>query len=83
VSVRFFVSVDRFEGRPQPIAVLLTDDGKTINMPKSLLPAGAKPGDVLSLSLEFDADATRKLAEQTRQAQDALKQTDPGGDLRL
>ena len=45
------LSLDRFEGKGKQIAVLVADDGATLNVPKSLLPAGAKPGDVLSFSL--------------------------------
>ena len=77
------VSLDRFEGKNQSIAVLLTDDGVAINIPRSLLPKGARPGDVLNLTLERDDEATRKLAEQTRQVQKDLKATDPGGDIKL
>ncbi|MGC8640068.1 MAG: DUF3006 domain-containing protein [Isosphaeraceae bacterium] len=77
------VSLDRFEGKNQSIAVLLTDDGVAINIPRSLLPKGARPGDVLNLTLDRDDEATRKLAEQTRQVQKDLKATDPGGDIKL
>ena len=52
------LSFDRFEGKGKQIAVLVADDGTTLNVPKSLLPAGAKPGDVLILSLEIDPAAT-------------------------
>jgi hypothetical protein len=83
VAVRLSLSVDRFEGKGKPIAVLLTDDGDTINIPKSLLPPAVKPGDVLTVSIEHDAEATRKLAEETRHVQDKLSQGDPGGDLSL
>jgi hypothetical protein len=83
VSVRLSLSVDRFEGKGRSIAVLLTDDGEAINLPRSLLPPGVKPGDVLTLSLDVDAEATRKLAEATRQVQDKLSQRDPGGDISL
>jgi hypothetical protein len=81
VSVR--LSFDRFEGKRKEIAVLVSDDGETLNIPRSFLPAGAQPGDVLALSLERDAGATRKLAEETRQTQDKLSERDPGGDIRL
>jgi hypothetical protein len=77
------VSLDRFEGKKKSIAVLLTDDGQSINLPRALLPPGAKAGDVLSLSLETDPEATRKLAEETRQVQQDLEKTDPGGDIKL
>ncbi len=82
MSVR--LSLDRFEGKgKQTIAVLLTDDGDILNMPRSLLPPAARPGDVLNLSLEQDPEATRKLAEETRRVQEKLSERDPGGDIKL
>jgi Protein of unknown function (DUF3006) len=81
VSTR--LSLDRFEGKGKQIAVLLTDDGEALNFPKSLLPSGTKPGDVLTLTLERDDLASKQLAEETRQVQDKLAQRDPGGDIKL
>jgi hypothetical protein len=77
------LSFDRFEGRDQSIAILLTDDGEVVQVPRSLLPRGTKPGDVLSLTLERDAEATAELLRRTRAVQDELAGTDPGGDLAL
>jgi Protein of unknown function (DUF3006) len=81
VSIR--LSLDRFEGRTKQIAVLVTDSGETINIPRSFLPAGTSPGDVLTLSLERDTAATGKLALETRRLQDKLSERDPGGDIQL
>jgi hypothetical protein len=83
VAIHLSLSVDRFEGKGKQIAVLLTDDGETLNVPRSLLPPAVKPGDVLTLSLEYDAEATLKLAERTRRVQDRLSQGDSRGDIRL
>jgi hypothetical protein len=77
------LSLDRFEGKNKSIAVLLTEDGDAINVPKGLLPAGVKAGDVLTLSLERDAEATRKLVEETRALQQELTKGDSGGDIKL
>jgi hypothetical protein len=44
LAVTIRLSIDRFEGDKNQIAVLLAEDGTTINFPKSLLPRGAKPG---------------------------------------
>jgi hypothetical protein len=43
VTIR--LSIDRFVGDKKPIAVLLAEDGKTINFPRVLLPRGVKAGD--------------------------------------
>jgi hypothetical protein len=77
------LSFDRFEGKGKEIAVLVADDGATVNFPKSLLPPRAKPGDVLTLSIDVDPGATAKLKEETRRVQDDLSQRDPGGDIKL
>jgi hypothetical protein len=68
--------IDRFEGDKKQAAVLLTDDGSPINFPKALLPKGARPGDVLTLQIERDTEATKRVQAE-------LRKTDPGGDLRL
>jgi hypothetical protein len=81
--LKISLTIDRFEGRNKSIAVLLTDDGDQINFPRKLLPKGVKAGDILSFSIEKDAEATRQAAERTRAVQDELKKTDPGGDLKL
>jgi hypothetical protein len=77
------LSLDRFEGKNKSIAVLLLDDGESINLPRSLLPPGAEAGDILNLTLERDVEATKKLAEETKAMQKDLKATDPGGDIKL
>lgn len=38
-------AIDRFE---QDIAIVVTDDGNTYNIPKALLPKEAKEGNVIS-----------------------------------
>jgi hypothetical protein len=77
------LSVDRFEGKSNKIAVLLTEGGETISFPRALLPHGVKAGDVLTISLERDAVATRKLVEETTAIQEELRKGDTGGDITL
>ena len=77
------LSIDRFEGDGKQIAVLLTDDGQTINFPRALLPKGCRAGDVLALNLERDTEATRRVSEETRKLQDELESRDTGEDLVL
>ena len=83
MSVRLTLSVDRFEGKGHSLAVLLTDEGVAVNLPRSLLPAEVEPGDVLTFTVERDAGATRGLAEETERVQRKLSGDDPGGDIRL
>ncbi len=83
MPVRHSLTLDRFEGPSKQIAVMLTDDGESFNLPKSLLPPTAKPGDILTFSLELDPEQTRAVAEETRRVQDKLKKSDPGGDIKL
>ena len=77
------LSIDRFEGEQSNIAVLLSDAGQQIDFPRDLLPAGAQPGGVLSVTIERDLAATEALREETKTLQDDLSQRDPGGDLEL
>jgi hypothetical protein len=81
VTIR--LSLDRFEGDRKQIAVLLADDSTPINFPKALLPRGARPGDVLTLQIERDTEATRRVAAEAKRVPDDLKRRDPGGDIRL
>ena len=83
LAVTICLSINRFEGDKKQIAILLTEDGTTINFPKALLPKGSKAGDLLNLQIERDTEATRKLAAATRKVQSQLKKSDPGGDIRL
>ena len=50
-------TIDRIEGR---VAVLIDreDDTRHISIPASLLPPGSREGDILTLSLERDEEAT-------------------------
>jgi hypothetical protein len=82
-AVTIRLSIDRFEGDKKQIGVLLTEDGTAINVPKALLPKGVNAGDILTLQIERDVEATRKLVEDTRKVQGQLKKSDPGGDLKL
>jgi hypothetical protein len=77
------LSLDRFEGKDKAIAVLVADDGATVNLPRSLLPPDAKAGDVLRLTLERDPEATREVHDKTARLQEKLQKTDPGGDIKL
>jgi hypothetical protein len=72
------LSIDRYEGEKSEFAVLVTEDGRQINFPRDLLPKGAKPGELLSLTLERDVAGTRKMKAETKQVQDEMKKQDPG-----
>lgn len=77
------LTIDRFEGEAKAIAVLLTDEGTAINVPRALLPGTVHAGDVVTLTIEDDAEATRRLARDTHTVQRELESRDPGGDLKI
>lgn len=79
----FRLAIDRFAGDDKRLAVLLTDDGQEIIFPRALLPDSSKPGDVLSLQIARDEDATRKLHEEATELEAELDRRDPGGDIKL
>jgi hypothetical protein len=83
VTVRLTLSVDRFEGDDHAIAVLVTDDGEAVNMPRSLLPPGVEAGDVLTFAIGRDRGATGEVAGEAARIQRELSEGDPGGDIRL
>lgn len=80
---RISLAIDRFEGDSRQIAVLVDDQDRTIDFPRDLLPEGSRAGDVIAFTLARDADATTRIAEETRKLQDELSETDPGGDISL
>jgi len=77
------LSIDRFEGPRKEMAVLVTEDGRSIVFPRDLLPRGAKAGELLSMNLERDHKATAEVARQAKALREQLDKTDPGGDIRL
>ena len=72
------LAIDRFEG---DLAVLVTDDGRSISWPRDLLPEGARAGEVLSLKMTRDRRGTADVARKARAVRDDLGKTDPGGDI--
>lgn len=40
------------------MAVIVFDDGTSIDLPLKLLPGGARPGDHVRIAVEIDAEAT-------------------------
>ncbi len=77
------LTVDRFEGDGKSVAVLLSDAGWTVDVPRPLLPRGIRAGDVVDFDLKKDDDATRAVAEKTARVQAQLRAGDDGGDLSL
>jgi hypothetical protein len=65
-------TIDRIEGK---MAVLLMgEDGKEkVNMPLSLLPEGCNEGDILSVSIELDPEATKQAKERVSGMMEKLK----------
>lgn len=62
------IIIDRLEGE---IAIVEYED-KLYNIPWAWLPARAKEGDVLSLTLEVDKEATAKRREEMKRKVDDL-----------
>jgi hypothetical protein len=77
------LSIDRFEGAKKEIAVLVTDDSVSINIPRQLLPKDARAGDVVSLTIERNPEATAEVASKTKKVQADLAKGDDGKDIQL
>jgi hypothetical protein len=80
--------VDRIEGK---IAVVVADDDRTFDVPRSQLPKGSREGTVLRAAddepdwskAEIDEAEGRRRLEQSRETLRRLGETDPGGDIEL
>ena len=79
------LALDRFEEDRDGVAlaVLVTDDGHSITLPRQLLPAGALAGTTLYLTLSLDPVTTAEVARQVAAIRSDLKKTDPGGTIQL
>ena len=86
-----YIVLDRYESE---IAVLVSDDGGVIEVDRSQLPNGAKPGMVLRVTrdetgellwgnAQIDVEATAKRLEEAESLLGALRKRDPGGDIVL
>jgi hypothetical protein len=64
------VFIDRIH---EGVAILSAEDGSaTVQAPAAWLPAGAHAGDVLSISLSVDAEATKARRQETQSLMDSL-----------
>lgn len=71
--------IDRFEGE----RAVLEQEGRTYELPRSLLPADAREGDAVRLLVSRDAQLSEERARTVRALRDRLKGRDPGGDVEL
>jgi hypothetical protein len=85
-----FYVIDRIEGK---IAVVVGDDGRSLEVPKRQLPRGCREGTVLrveatggaidwSRAVIDDAERRRRL-ERSRETLRRLGESDSGGDVTL
>lgn len=51
------VTIDRFEGR---FAVVETEKNQTVDMPRELVPAEAKEGDILTIRVDQELTRCRR-----------------------
>ena len=84
-------AVDRLSGG---VAVLVGDDGKTVEMPRAELPQGLHEGSVLRVrfglanqpdwsSAVVDKEEEQRRRKAAQQILDEMKRSDPGGDIQL
>lgn len=71
------------DGIDEGIARLVLEDGTAVPLPASLLPAGAREGDHVTLELRLDPAATRAAKERVEKIRGRLSSEDDGGDLKL
>lgn len=61
--------IDRFEG---DWAIIETENCLMFNLPRILLPPGIKEGDVISVQVGIDFEATKERAEKSKRRLDSL-----------
>jgi hypothetical protein len=66
------VTIDRIEGT---VAVLVSreDESVRVNVPVSLLPSGSREGDILTIRIERDREATEAAQERVAGLIEKLK----------
>jgi hypothetical protein len=66
------VTIDRIEGT---VAVLVSreDESVRVNVPVSLLPSGSREGDILTIGIERDREATEAAQERVSGLIEKLK----------
>jgi len=86
-----FYAVDRLE---QGIAVLVSDSGATVQMPRVELPTGIREGAVLRVrfgaqnlpdwsSAVIDRQEEERRLREVKEMLDEMKRSDPGGDINV
>lgn len=73
------VQIDRIE---EKLAVLV-HRGTPFELPRELLPEGAKEGDTLDLTLTVNAETTRQARDAMTRKRARLSADDDGGDFSL
>lgn len=75
--MKFFVVIDRFEGNKA--VLLLGDEEAQVIWPKESLPDEAKEGDIVTIELQVDHEATRAAkAEADRLLKEIMKANQEG-----
>ena len=66
-------TIDRIEGA---LAVLISEEDESVRvtMPVSLLPPGCREGDILTIGIERDNQATKEVKERVSDRIEKLKQ---------
>jgi hypothetical protein len=86
-----YYAVDRFEGS---LAVLVADDGTSIDVSRRALPSGVREGSVIQVEIgsdgrpnwskaSLDEKERERRLKQARDALERLRKRDPGGDVTL
>jgi hypothetical protein len=69
------------------VASIELPGGRMVQLPITVLPKDTKAGQILRVTLEVDAAATKQAladsAAQVKKTSDASRKRDPGGDISL
>ena len=66
------VQVDRFEDKGMAVLLLYPEGRRSFDVPRELLPQGARPGDVFEINFVHDRQETERMAAENKRLMDEL-----------
>lgn len=66
------VQIDKFEDNEMAVLLLYSGGRRSFDVPRELLPEGARAGDVFELSFAHDREETERLAAENKSLLDDL-----------
>ncbi len=66
------MQIDRFEDNGMAVLLLYPEGRRSFDVPRELLPEGARPGDVFEVGFAHDRQETERMAAENKRLLDEL-----------